>query len=245
MREQVESLVNKVQSIIERETSALRDELIRVVDTRSAVENELATVKAERDSLKQYKTMFLHALECVDRVFQVESKKPAPLLPDFLKLGECKFRGVERLAVAYLKAAKELEQCKSEQASGVSGSDPRCCDHGFVDKTPADWEHIEAELAEAKKSIADYQQNLGDIVTYGTTADVLDKHLQEWVARAKAAEEKLNGLQASWKQLAGFATCNSGSDGYSVSIKYKTLEQAQAAYSAMADMGKILNQESA
>jgi hypothetical protein len=58
--------------------------------------------------LRQYKKLFIHAIECVDRVFQVESRKPAPLLPDFLKLGECKFRGVERLAKAYLQLQAKL-----------------------------------------------------------------------------------------------------------------------------------------
>lgn len=36
----------------------------------------------------------------------------------------------------------ELELVRREQAAGISLSDPRCCDHGFVDKTPADWEQL-------------------------------------------------------------------------------------------------------
>lgn len=54
-----------------------------------------------------------------------------------------------------------------------------------------------ASIAELEKSVACYAENLGDIVTYGTTADVLDKQLQEWVPRARAAEAKLAELERS------------------------------------------------
>lgn len=66
-----------------------------------------------RLACNQYKIAFDHAIECVDRVFQVESKKPPPLLPNFARLGECKFRAVIRLAEDYLRLQRvvcELEQ---------------------------------------------------------------------------------------------------------------------------------------
>jgi len=52
---------------------------------------------------------FNHAIECVDRAFQVDSRKPPPILPDFLSLGEDKFKGVIKLAAAYKALLAEAE----------------------------------------------------------------------------------------------------------------------------------------
>jgi hypothetical protein len=63
--------------------------------------------------LRQYKAVYEHAIECVDRVFQIDSRKPPPLLPNFARLGECKFRAVIRLAEDYLRLQRvvcELER---------------------------------------------------------------------------------------------------------------------------------------
>lgn len=49
----------------------------------------------ERDELRG---VFNHAIDCVDRVFQVESGKPPPILPDYCRLGESKFAAVPRMA---------------------------------------------------------------------------------------------------------------------------------------------------
>lgn len=58
---------------------------------------------------------------------------------------------------------------------------------------------LEAQLSEARKSIACYQENLGDIVTYGTTADALDQLLSQQVEKNKllrtAAESAKSDLE--------------------------------------------------
>lgn len=69
-------------------------------------------LEAKCAELEQFKTLFNHALDCLNQVFQVESRKPPPLLPDFLKLGEDKFRGAVRLAVAYLSELKRSRELK-------------------------------------------------------------------------------------------------------------------------------------
>lgn len=58
----------------------------------------------------ELKTMFDHALECVDRVFQKKENNPDPILPDFCKPGEDKFRAVIRLAEAYQKLLEEKDE---------------------------------------------------------------------------------------------------------------------------------------
>lgn len=50
-------------------------------------------------------------------------------------------------------------------------------------------------IEELEKTIALYQSNLGDIVTYGTTADMLDKQLAAWVPRARESEAKLAAVR--------------------------------------------------
>jgi hypothetical protein len=61
-----------------------------------------------------------------------------------------------------------ITELEAEKASGVSGTDPRCCDHGFVDKTPADWEHLEAQLAEAKQQLATFEaEHYNDQIDHG------------------------------------------------------------------------------
>lgn len=70
--------------------------------------NKLA---AECDQWKQLGT---EALDAVDRVFQVDSTKPPPLLPDFLLAGESKFGGVVKLAEAYLELRKAFDQRRAD-----------------------------------------------------------------------------------------------------------------------------------
>jgi hypothetical protein len=63
----------------------------------------VAKVTKERD---MYRELFENAIKNIDRVFQVAHRQHPPLLPDFLKLGEDKFEGAIRLAIAYLKEQK-------------------------------------------------------------------------------------------------------------------------------------------
>ena len=46
-------------------------------------------------------------------------------------------------------------------------------------------------IKELEKSVADYEANLGDIVTYGTTADILDQHLQDAYAKINRVKDIL------------------------------------------------------
>jgi DNA repair exonuclease SbcCD ATPase subunit len=91
----------------------------------------------EIDRLTQYKTLFNHALDCVDRVFQVDGDKPPPLLPDFLGLGCNKFEGVIKLAEAYreLQAERDRlrERVKELEASveRVAGDDTASLNAGL------------------------------------------------------------------------------------------------------------------
>ena len=66
---------------------------------------ELAALRAE---CEQYKQCYRHALDCVDRVFQVCSEIPNPVLPDFCQLGESKFAACVRLADEYVSLQAQL-----------------------------------------------------------------------------------------------------------------------------------------
>lgn len=77
--------------------------------------------------LEQYKTLHKHALDCVDRVFQVCTEIPNPILPNFAKLGEDKFRAVIRLAKAYKELERDSARWKecerlAERFKGATGA---------------------------------------------------------------------------------------------------------------------------
>jgi len=59
--------------------------------------------------------------------------------------------GEEKTELDGLK--QEIARLKRERDSGVSTSDPRCCDHGFVAKTLADWEAMEERVAQLQDSL--------------------------------------------------------------------------------------------
>jgi hypothetical protein len=91
---------------------------------------EIATLAAERDEarvkaceLNQYKQLFANALDCVDRVFQVCTEIPNPILPDFASLGEDKFKAVIRLAKAYAEQAAELAELRGKLAAAETDLD--------------------------------------------------------------------------------------------------------------------------
>lgn len=83
--------------------------------TIEVLTKERDEAKAEVKRLKQFENLYSHAINCVDRVFQIDSKKPRPLLPNFARLGECKFRAVIRLAEEYAALKNKLA---NERASG-------------------------------------------------------------------------------------------------------------------------------
>jgi hypothetical protein len=63
---------------------------------------------ALRKRLAMFEREFLRAVDCVDRVFQMDSTKPPPLLPDFVRPGDDKFEAVVRLAEEYIALRERL-----------------------------------------------------------------------------------------------------------------------------------------
>lgn len=69
-----------------------------LTDVPDKVLGELEAAKEEAERLRE---LYLHALKQVDRIFQPCKENPEPILPDFCKLGEDKFKAVVRLAERY------------------------------------------------------------------------------------------------------------------------------------------------
>lgn len=94
-------------------------------ETAEARVRELeAKLKSTEGCLTSYKLLYDVAISAADRVFQVDSTKPPPLLPGFLQLGDCKFEGVVKLAEAYKElqaklaaATEEIETLKTINAA--------------------------------------------------------------------------------------------------------------------------------
>jgi DNA repair ATPase RecN len=63
---------------------------------------------------------------------------------------------------------------------------------------------LTARLEAADKSIACYQQHLGDVITYGTDAESLDKLLGQQVEKNKALERENERLQEAIKYARQF-----------------------------------------
>lgn len=86
--------------------------LAQLVAENQKLTNQLAEAERERDDAiaerDSYKKAYDHAINCVDRVFQADSTKPPPLLPDYLQIGACKFEGILELAEDYQAAQAEL-----------------------------------------------------------------------------------------------------------------------------------------
>jgi hypothetical protein len=86
------------------------------------------------------------------------------------------------------------------------------------------------------------------------TSEMTDEQYAAWKTQVEETElwieafieelprmvEDLNKVCEAWQRLAGFATCNAGPGGFSVSITYKTLAEAQDAYSALHEIGEVV-----
>lgn len=79
----------------------------------AAIESKLLPeeIKKLANSDETYKTLYNHAINCVDAVFHTKGKgSTPPMLPDFLDLGEDKFEGIKKLAQAYLSLNAEVNK---------------------------------------------------------------------------------------------------------------------------------------
>lgn len=81
-----------------------------------AVDVDAVELQRERDN---YKLSYDKAINAVDAVFQVDSSKPPPLLPNFLKLGDCKFVGIVKLAQAYKQTSERLANAEQTICSAL------------------------------------------------------------------------------------------------------------------------------
>jgi hypothetical protein len=70
-----------------------------------------------------------------------------------------------------------------------------------ADQLQADLTRLRAENAALQKSVADYAANLGDIVTFGTTADVLDGYLRDAKAENAALAKQLSAAEAKLRAV--------------------------------------------
>lgn len=95
--------------------TAIADLAAARAEIKETAERIRADLNAARAELGQYKQSHDRAIECVDRVFQVRSDRPPPLLPDFLTLGDDKFEGVEALAKEYIASQAECDRLKAGQ----------------------------------------------------------------------------------------------------------------------------------
>lgn len=97
LRRLAEAAIESGQTDDDVETQ-LRMESFNEAAHPCAVIELLDRLKNSEDSLKTYKVVYKNAIDNVDIVFQECSENPHPILPDFLRLGEDKFKGVVKLA---------------------------------------------------------------------------------------------------------------------------------------------------
>lgn len=82
----------------------------------NAIADRAAEIFAGVQELNVYEKLYRHAIDCVDRVFQKCTENPQPILPDFLGLGEDKFRGVVKLAENYRELKQTISRLEGEVA---------------------------------------------------------------------------------------------------------------------------------
>lgn len=117
----VDSL-RRALSMKDEEIERLRSELQALADGVNrrcgADKNQLPLVSLDRfmERHGSFKYEFIHAVQCVDRVFQVGGQKEPPLLPYFVPLGGDKFEGVVKLALSYIEGSKANTRLRDENA---------------------------------------------------------------------------------------------------------------------------------
>lgn len=114
LRARIAELEGRVESLIrehlehEKEINEMWHN--RLIEEAALKLNERARAEkaeAERDELRQ---LHRHALDSMDQVFQSCDEIPHPLLPDFCRVGEDKFRAVIRLANSYISLRAERDR---------------------------------------------------------------------------------------------------------------------------------------
>ena len=132
-----------IASRLEAEAASGQEAVASLRTELEETRRKLAAAERERNNFKQ---AFDVAIISVDRVFQIDSTQPPPLLPVFLSLGESKFEGVIKLAKAYITAesrltaiAERVETYLGDQGSFQEGV-KYCCTynwHGVKDEKGA------------------------------------------------------------------------------------------------------------
>lgn len=85
--------------------------------TRELAAEEAQTCGGEPVEFREergHEQAYKHALDCVDRVFQVGGQPEPPLLPDFCQLNDDKFLAVIRLAEEFVKQRQALVAARNE-----------------------------------------------------------------------------------------------------------------------------------
>lgn len=116
----VDVLLAELQRLTARlaEVEGERDEYRKGAEVEAHAGDEARQQAAQ---LTEYKQLYNHAQNYVDQLFQKCESIPNPLLPDFIRLGEDKFRAVIRLAHAYIEATQQsaamAEELKQRDAT--------------------------------------------------------------------------------------------------------------------------------
>lgn len=100
---------------------ALGVDKMPIIDCIKTATERLSELAHSRDV---YRKLFESALSNVDRVFQLCTENPEPILPNFAILGEDKFRAVVRLAEDYKRLRSRLASIREKLEQIVCVKEP-------------------------------------------------------------------------------------------------------------------------
>lgn len=114
-----------IEPVVNPTLRAFKDALgvgkMPIIDCIKTATERLGELTHSRD---MYRKLFESALSNVDRVFQLCSENPEPILPDFAILGEDKFRAVVRLAEDYKRLRSRLASIREKLEQIVCVKEP-------------------------------------------------------------------------------------------------------------------------
>jgi septal ring factor EnvC (AmiA/AmiB activator) len=110
------TVVSVVVEELQRQVNELKDQCstakIELKSWQHDSRHAWARVSELETELGRLRKLHNEALDCVDEVFQSDSTKPPPVLPDFLMAGEDKFEGVIKLAERYKQLLSKAEELR-------------------------------------------------------------------------------------------------------------------------------------